>query len=55
MNDLLELGKTSERHNLMGSIQKRQFMIFNNVQEKRKAINSSADHYRMGYEISKEM
>ena len=53
MNDLLELGKTSERHNLMGSIQKRQFMILNNVKEKRKAIDSSADHYRMGYEINK--
>jgi len=55
MNDLLELGETSERHNLMGSIQKRRFMIFDKIKEQRKALIDSADHYRMGYDISKEM
>ena len=55
MNDLLELGKTSERHNLMGSIQKREFMILDNIKEQRKAIIESANHYRMGYDIGKEL
>lgn len=55
MNYLLDLGKTSERHNLMGSIQKRQFLIFSKKADRRKAILASADHYRMGYEIGGEM
>ncbi|MFK7771441.1 MAG: CHAT domain-containing protein [Saprospiraceae bacterium] len=57
MNDLLELGETSERHNLMGSIQKRQFMIFDNLdnlKKQRNAIIESANHYRKGYEIGQE-
>jgi CHAT domain-containing protein len=55
MNDLLDLGKTSERHNLMGSIQKRRFLILDRKGEQQKAIRDSADHYRMAYEIDQQI
>lgn len=55
MYDLLDLGKTSERHNIMGSIQKRQFLIFTTAKEQRKAIIDSADNYRMAYEIDHQV
>ncbi len=55
MNDLIELGKTSERHNIMGSIQKRQFLIFDKIKDQQKAITNSADHYRMAYEIDQQI
>ncbi len=49
MTDLLEIGETVERHNLMASIQKRRYLIID--KDKRDALISSADHYRSGYEI----
>jgi len=52
MNDLLVLGETAERHNLMGSIQKRQFLIFDTSFDKKKAIKASASHYREAYKIN---
>jgi CHAT domain-containing protein len=55
MNYLLGLGKTSERHNIMGSFQKRQFLILNKISERRKAIKVSAKHYQKAYEIDHQI
>ncbi|MFK8010144.1 MAG: CHAT domain-containing protein [Saprospiraceae bacterium] len=55
MNDLLAFGETAERHNLMGSILKRQFLILDNFKEKLMALKHSADHYCKGYKISKSV
>lgn len=53
MEDLLEIGETVERHNLMGSIQKRRYLIIS--KEKREALLSCANHYRLGYKIGQSI
>lgn len=51
MDDLLDLGETSERHNIMGSIQKRKSLIFEKIKDQKNAIAKSSDHYKKAFEI----
>ena len=53
MNQLLLLGGTSERNNIMGGVYKR-LSLFLTSNNRKKAIQKCADHYQKGYQLSEK-
>jgi len=53
MNQLINLGDTSERNNIMGGVYKR-LSNFVNASKRKTAIKKCAHHYKMGYELSQQ-